>query len=212
MTKIHKEFTYTVVPNENWFYQKYFAGGSNARYFTFQAALNLLSQRKTNPIIVETGCQRQEDDLGAGMSSSIFGEFCQRYGGHLYTVDNSIQHLEICKACTSKFAGVITYVLSDSLAYLSKLKVFPDLVYLDSLDFPVGDDAGNMKMRDDAQAHNLREFLALEKSGKLTTETIILLDDNQLPYGGKPALLKAYLEKAGWTCVLDFQQSLWIKR
>jgi hypothetical protein len=211
MSKIHQEFTYTVTPSENWFYQKYYTCGANGRYFTFQAALNLLSQRKENPLIIETGCQRQENDLGAGMSTSIFGEWCFKYGGSLITVDNCREHLTICKDCTKEWGSVISYIEMDSLRYLLNLSASPDLVYLDSLDFPIGDDAGNIKMRDDAQNHNLKEFLALEKSGRLLPSTIVLLDDNQLPYGGKPALLKKYLEMKGWTCLLDFQQSLWIK-
>ena len=40
---------------------------------------------------------------------------------------------------------------------------------------------------------------------------VIMLDDNRLPHGGKPRLAKVELRKRGWTCLLDYQQTLWIK-
>jgi hypothetical protein len=197
---------------KNWFYQKYFYCGGNARYWTFQLAMNILLQKYSNPVIIETGCQRQKDDLGAGMSTSIFGEFCSRNNGKLITVDNSEKHLSICKECTSEWSPVIEYVQSDSIEYLQKYSGFISLLYLDSLDYPVGDQAGDIFMQQAAQYHNLNEFLAIEPYIKtLGSKPLILLDDNCLNNGGKPKILKEYLEQGGWVCLFDYQQSLWIK-
>jgi hypothetical protein len=194
----------------NWFHSKYYYGGSNYRYFTFQLALNLLGQFTKNPIILETGCQRQEGDIGAGMSTSIFGEYVSKYGGHLITVDMIDNHLRICKDCTSQYKDYITYVLSDSLIFLKDYNGSVDLLYLDSVDYPIGTDAGNIAMQLLSQTHSLMEFQAIES--KLHNKTLLLIDDNQLEGGGKPKLLKDYLETKNWYCLLDLQQSLWIPK
>lgn len=204
------EELYTSDEHSNWLYERYYYAGANLRYFTFQVALNLLHQQeKDDCVIIETGCQRQKDDLGAGMSTSIFGEYVSLNGGKVYTVDNCERHLDICRECTEEYRLQIEYVLSDSISFLKETSVIPDLLYLDSLDYPIGDNAGDVKMRDDAQIHCLNEFKAIED--RLKPETIILIDDNQLPEGGKPKLLKEYLHSKGWRCILDFQQSVWIK-
>lgn len=40
---------------------------------------------------------------------------------------------------------------------------------------------------------------------------VVLLDDNHMPGGGKTRLSKMFLRSKGWLCVLDWQQSLWVK-
>jgi hypothetical protein len=199
---------------QSWLYQKYYYGGTNSRYWTWQIALNLLLQRHPNPVIIETGCQRLPDDLDAGMSTSILGEYCHRHGGKLYTVDLFPNHLQTCRECTIPFAASIEYVESDSIAWLRDAKgIQADLLYLDSLDYPFSLD-GRTWNRTEAQLsqeHCLNEFLAAEGSGKLKGDTIFLADDNQLLGGGKPRLLKSYLIERGWICLLDLQQSLWVR-
>jgi hypothetical protein len=210
-----KELVFTDDRSNNWLFEKYYCAGSNSRYWTFQMALNLLVQRTNNPVIVETGCQRMADDLGAGMSTSIFGEYCRYHGGKLYTIDVIEKHLEVCKECTETFASNIEYVLSDSISWLRNCgEITVDLLYLDSLDYPISldgtkstDPVGEAK----AQNHCLNEFRAAEQSRIITSKTIVLIDDNQLPGGGKPKLLKEYLCKNGYICLFDLQQSLWIK-
>ena len=215
MASIFKELVFTDDSTDNWFFKDFYFSGSNHRYWTFQVALNLLAQRTQHSVIIETGCQRQADDLGAGMSTSIFGAYCLRYGGKLYAVDIVPRHLEICKECTRPYASQIEYVLSDSVEWLRKSKgIVADLLYLDSLDYPISAD-GTQSIdpvgEKAAQEHCLNEFLAAQKSGKITSKTIVLVDDNQLPGGGKPRLLKEHLGAAGWICLIDFQQSLWVR-
>ena len=195
---------------DNWFYKKYFYGGGNARYFTFQLALNLVNQLHEFPTIIETGCQRELEDLGGGMSTSIFAEYVQRYGGRVITVDNSEEHLTRSKAYCIRFPETdVKFELSDSVEWLSKYVGNCHLLYLDSLDYPVGDNEGDVKMQKAAQEHNLNEFKAIEE--RLQDKMILLLDDNLLPGGGKPALLKTYLSNKGWICLIDYQQSIWMK-
>ncbi len=191
----------------SWFYQKYYASGSNCRYQTFHLALNLLFQRHEKPLIVETGCQRLKDDIGAGMSTSIFGEYVHRYGGRLVTVDFSEQNLNICRESTASFSDKIQYVFSDSLVFLKQLTETPGLIYLDSYDYDIN---GSDEDRRLSQEHCLKEWLIVEPL--LKDDTIVLLDDNDLPGGGKPKKVKADLSSKGWTCLLDWQQSLWVKK
>ena len=80
----------------------------DGRLQTMKSALNLYLQRG-GKIIVETGCQRELNDWGGGMSTSIFGEFIAKFGGSLYTVDNSEEHLNRAKNFTQNFGKNITY-------------------------------------------------------------------------------------------------------
>lgn len=196
---------------KSWFRDKYYNNGNNARYWTFQLVLNFLNQTKNAPIIVETGCQRQKDDFGAGMSTSIFGEYVSKYGGKLITVDLVQNHLNICKECTQEWEQYITYIESDSLKYLANYHGPIDLLYLDSYDYPIGLTDWDMQERINSQTHCVQEFLAIKD--RLQPGTLLLLDDNMLPGGGKPLVLKEQIlmKDDSWLCLLDFQQSLWIK-
>jgi hypothetical protein len=59
------------------------------------------------------------------------------------------------------------------------------------------------------QEHCLQEFLAIEMS--LQKNTILMIDDNDFPGGGKPGTLKEYLLKRNWICLYDYTQTLWVK-
>jgi len=221
-----------------WFKSKYWYDGTNNRFPTFEMTLNLLRERFEQPVIIETGCQRLEDDLGAGMSTSIFAEYISKETakGQLFVVDNNQEHLDTAKKCTEKWQNPnISFHCSDSVAFLEGFKGFCSLLYLDSYDYPIGDiwaaNGGKvdlekaMKIVADkeheelmsefghliipCQEHCLNEFKAIES--KLYETAIVLIDDNNFPGGGKPGLLKPYLLDKGWTCVLDNQQTLWIR-
>lgn len=202
---------YTSDEADNWFHKRYYYAGSNARYYTFQLCLNLLNQRTKDPVIVETGCQRQEEDVGAGMSTSIFAEFVHRYGGRVIAIDIIRAHLDRAKQYVQKWSKAkVQFVEADSVYALANLPVLPDLLYLDSLDYPIGSQAGDVVRQEQAQQHCLNEFLAIED--RLPKSTILLIDDNQLPGGGKPKALKSYLLTKGWICLLDSQSSVWIQQ
>jgi len=201
----------------NWFYNKYFYGGGNARYYSFQLCLNMINQTQTkkNPndlVILETGCQRQEDDLGGGMSTSIFGEYISRYGGKLISVDNNEIHLARAENYLGKWPHInASLYLADSISFLQAYKGPCSLLYLDSLDYPIAENEGDVVMQKAAQQHCLKEFQAIEQN--LTDNVILLVDDNALNGGGKPKVLKDYLKPTGqWICLFDSQQTVWIKR
>jgi len=106
-----------------------------------------------------------------------------------------------------------------------------DLLYLDSYDYPIvpivrwlaaqGLPQEYRQSTDEqilaefghlinpCQAHCLAELQAAWP--QVHDGTVILIDDNNFPGGGKSRLAKCYLADHGWQCVLDFQQTLWIK-
>ena len=218
----------------NWFDKKR-RDKLSFRWPSFKAALNLFLQRD-GEIIVETGCARMENDYGAGMSSLIFGDFCNQYNKKLYTIDISFENIETCKRITKDFSNYISYNIGDSITYLKNFNKKIDLLYLDSYDYNLGEllelyggrenvnkameILNNMSENEvvnkhghifaDCQNHCLNELLfALPK---LHNKSIILIDDAMLAGGGKPKLAKEWLFDNGWECILDSQQTLWIKQ
>jgi len=187
----------------DWLYQRYsyLEFVRSPKYFTFKAALNLFLQNY-GQIIVETGTQRVKDDPG-GSSTTLFGAFCKRYGKKLFTVDNNPLHMKISIDCTREFKDYITYVLKDSVKFLSEFNQKIDLLYLDSLDCPPPPADAT-----EAQLYNLSELkAAYDKLGK---GSILLIDDNNFANGGKSRLSKMFLlETMQWRCVLDHGQTLW---
>jgi hypothetical protein len=175
----------------------------DSRYPTFKIAFDLLFQLPSRNI-VETGCVRQETDWGAGYSTMLFGEFCQLYGGHITSVDLVPRHLEIARELTKQFNSLITYVESDSVAFLQRYTLPIDLLYLDSMDVPIHEGAD----RTPCQEHSLNEFKAAEL--KLHRQSIVLVDD-YFDGDGKGRLTEQYMMAKGWRRVMAHQQQLFIQ-
>lgn len=190
---------------DSWFDQE-FKERSGSRYPTFRVALNLLYQNASNPFIVETGTVRMADDWGAGYSTFIFGRFLKTLGrGEIVTIDISQDNIKVCQSVTESFKEHIRYVVDDSLEALKRIDKPIDLLYLDSLDTPIGDSEDAVP----AQEHNLKEFKLVEHL--LHDKSIVLIDDNAFANGGKAKLTKKYLKEKGWRVLLNGHQSLWIK-
>jgi predicted O-methyltransferase YrrM len=173
------------------------------RFFTFKTAISLFLNSNTKNII-ETGCQRNLVDWGAGNSSLIFAETLFNFPekGNLFSVDISPQNLNICHEVVKKFENSNLF-LGDSIEFLKQFNEEIGLLYLDSFDYEVN-------LQKESQEHQLNEIKAAYN--KLTNDSIILLDDNDFPNGGKTKLTKQFLLEENWKCVLDHQQSLWIKK
>lgn len=187
-------------------YDREFKAYSADRYPTFKIALNLFHQIH-GEIMVETGTTRMANDWGAGMSTVLLGDYCKAYGGKLITVDISEPNIRFCQTATILYKDAIEYVVSDSLKFLAEYSGKPiDLLYLDSFDFPLDEFEDCLP----SQEHNLKEFQLAE--AKLAKTCILLLDDNDLPRGGKPKLTKQYLlSKPEWKLLFDSHQSLWVR-
>jgi len=185
-----------------WFDQR-FGPKAGRRYPTMKSALGLFLQWGGQSI-VETGTQRQENDWGAGCSTLIFAETLHHHQrGHLWSVDISAANIAVSRRVTAHVGERVTHVVSDSLAWLGGFEKGIDLLYLDSYDWEP-----NEPQLGECQRHQLAELRAAWP--RLGDKSIVLLDDNNLAGGGKTQLAKEFLLVQGWTCVLDFEQSLWI--
>jgi predicted O-methyltransferase YrrM len=202
---MNEEFLY----ERSWFDIKY-RNQVGLRYPTTKAALNLLLQRGGG-LIVETGTMRLLSNWGDGCSTLLYGDFCKRYGKRVVTVDISPENIAISKEATKDFSDCIEYVIDDSIKYLQKLssQIKIDLIYLDSMDCPVVAKENDPSLVA-SQRHNLNEMKATMPH--LHDGSIILLDDSGIINGGKSKETKKFLMEAGWVCVYDYYQSLWIRR
>ena len=240
----------------SWLWQQYGPGlgldpFDRGRYPTMQMALNLLENRfSTGALIVETGCQREPNDIGAGCSTEIFSKYSTCTGGHMVSIDNSAIHISRARKFVKNYPA-ISFIEGDSAAILrnwssaQKTAIQPipehwqdkhiDLLYLDSWDYPYvellklygydHDEKESIK-----QLHSLSNEEIINKHSDiilpcqqhtvneldaawhlLDGRSIIMIDDNTLPGGGKPRLAKEWLKDKGWYCLLDFHQTLWIK-
>jgi hypothetical protein len=201
----------TAAPAE-WF-SKAYGARLGMRSTTFREAIERLCDT-TGPerTIVETGCVRERNDYSAGYSTVVFAELAERYGGRIFTVDLSAQNMALCRRVTKRWSKLVSYNVGDSIAYLrawgdgegAGRRI--DLLYLDSWDYPVapGEDAD----REASQRHCLGELEAALPF--LGPESVVLIDDGDLPGGGKPRLAKERLAELGWECLIDAYQTLWM--
>ncbi len=235
---MREEVVEQFVNQGNWFERK-FRTHCDARYPTFKAALNLWLQ-SGGQTIVETGCVRAKDDYGAGNSTVLFAEVVSRYGGTLWSVDFDPTNVELADQLTSRFAGQCRCVLDDSVVFLRSTLPRQagfagriDLLYLDSQDYPTQEIAARFGCRDEVEVRNLYPDLADDEIAQrhddlvnspqqhclaelqaalplLHGGSVVLIDDNDLPGGGKSRLAKRRLTELGWRCVLDAKQTLWL--
>lgn len=186
---------------DNWFYNNYFLKlEKGQRYWTIHTALSLLLQSE-GKIMVETGCARMADDWGAGMSTIIFSQFAENYKKEFHSVDIDEKNIKLCKRMVGDVDNTHLHV-GDSIEFLKKFDKKIDLLYLDSLDFDFHNPGPS-------QDHCLNELQAAYSS--LSRKAVVLMDDNWLPGGGKPAKAKEWLREQGWTCIIDHHQTLWVR-
>ena len=194
---------------EEWFEQ--YREKSDWRYFSFLEALRLFNGFG-GKVIVETGTIRQVDDWGSGYSTFIFGKYCSLMGAELYTIDINPEHLTLCKVITKEFADKIHYIEGDSAVVLKNFGETIDLLYLDSVDFPIVKENPSLEDLEEArisQKHNLNKMKAAYK--KLLPNAVVLIDDNLMPLGGKSKMTKEFLIKKRWKQLIDSQQALFVR-
>jgi hypothetical protein len=163
---------------------------TNGRYPTFTEAFNLINERNVRTI-VETGTARCGDTNfdGDGGSTILFGHWAFDHNAQMFSVDISESHIEIAKKVTQPYLSNLHYVLQDSVAFLESFEGPIDFLYLDSWDYSETDPHP-------AQIHNLKEVIAAYD--KLHDKSIIMIDDCNIPGGGKGKLAIEYLLERGW--------------
>lgn len=179
---------------------------SNGRYKTFTEVLKLMDERHVR-IIVETGTERwQKPEYcfdGDGGSTIIFAHWATQNNATMCSVDINETHLQYCDANTRPYSSHLKLIWSDSVAFLHSFPEPIDFLYLDSYDY---DENHPLP----AQQHCLQEILAAEN--KLTSSSIIMIDDCNIPGGGKGFLAIQYLLSKGWVLHKNHHQVILLKR
>lgn len=165
----------------------------NDRYHTFYRALELLNERGAK-VCVETGTARFGDKnfRDDGGSTIIFGHWAQENNAILYSVDIDPNAIIASINASTSYHNGIEFVVEDSISFLKNFSKPIDFLYLDSCDFVVDDPFPS-------QLHHLEEIKAAYPH--LTKNSIVMIDDCKLPYGGKGALVIQYLQIRGWKII-----------
>jgi len=166
---------------------------------------------RENPLIIETGCSRSENNFdGDGMSTLIFDRYTRDHSGEFHSVDIDPGNIEFAK---TKVSGNTNLHCYDSVAFLHNLnnvlveenrKI--DLLYLDSFDFYPEQEL-------ESSLHHIYEMLAIRPS--LKSGTMIGVDDNIYNpqtgrYKGKGQFVDQFMNLIGCTRVLEAYQFIWI--
>jgi len=174
---------------------------------TFRKTLELLDkiQAKT---IVETGTSREglHGAKSNGAATIVFGKWAKENNAILHSVDISEQSVSNAQKAVDKqeLNKWVQLHLSDSIAFLEQITSPVDLLYLDSYDY-----SNDPEVQIKSQTHHLLEFKAIEN--KLHDNTLVLIDDCDLPNGGKGKMVVAYMLENGWVKLMDAYQILLVR-
>ena len=162
---------------------------------TLREVLRLLDERGAK-VLLETGVARMglQKAKGDGASTIVFGLWAKNNDAHLYSVDIDPEATRRAGVAVDEMGlgDSVTLVTSDSVEYLDQFTDAVDFLYLDSYDYHKTDTA----IQKASQDHHLKEINAIE--GCLHDDSVILIDDCDLPNGGKGKLVIQYLTEAGW--------------
>lgn len=171
---------------------------------TFRRTLELLDKTGARTII-ETGTSREglHGAKSNGAATIVFGKWAKRNNGFLFSVDINEQSVAAAQKEVDMqgLQDVVKIHLSDSIEFLENFKGKVDFLYLDSYDYS-NDIAVQLK----SQAHHLEEFKAIEN--RLHEKSIVLIDDCDLPNGGKGKLVVEYMLDRGWKILMNEYQIL----
>ncbi len=158
-----------------------------------------IKRRFIDPIIVETGCIRAEEDWrGAGFSTYLFATLLHRRGGKLVSLDNRQEHINFAAKMTGEM-GCVNFRCADSVECLRSFDGRIDVLVLDSLDTTVAGHAD----------HALLELQAALPF--LHPQSLVLLDDTVYKSGafhGKGEKAVPWLISNGWRIMYSGYQTL----
>lgn len=151
------------------------------------------SVRRGHRHYVETGTYRGID--ADGRSSEILSYLAYLQGGTFTSIDLCPRHCELARQRVTHG----TVVHADSVEHLRRLTE-ADFVYLDSYDYEPANP-------EPSQLHMVAEAGAV--LGILGPTALILLDDCNIPGGGKGLLVDRFLRARGWRLLHDGYQKLY---
>ena len=158
----------------------------NFRFNSFEFAL-IEAQKRNHKTLVETGVARgkrkffffSKINWKDGMSTMIFSDYARYINGTLTSCDIDKRNIENAKKFTKQNKEFITFIVDDSINFLTNFNKKIDFLYLDSLD---GQFEG-------ASKHQLEEIKIAKKY--LHDQSLVLLDDK----GDKTKLSIDYMLK-----------------
>jgi predicted O-methyltransferase YrrM len=161
---------------------------------TFLMVLKILDLIEAKTII-ETGTSREglKGAKSQGAASIVFGKWAKMNGAMLHSVDISPESVRVAQEeiDANKLNDHVKLYLSDSVEFLLNYKSQVDFLYLDSYDYSDDPDVQEL-----SQLHHLNEFKAIESL--LHHNTIVLIDDCDLPGGGKGKKVIEYMLSKNW--------------
>lgn len=165
---------------------------------SFAMMINHIHEIK-NPLIVETGCARLDNNYeGDGMSTLIFDTYVREFGGEFHSVDISEDNTNFVKNQVSNSS----IHCSDSVKFLWNFipnkKI--DLLYLDSFDF-------DMSNPHPSSMHHIFELAAVMP--KLGPGTMVAVDDN-FGHIGKGGYVKEFFDLLGKERIYSGYQWIWM--
>ena len=178
-------------------------GRKNHRFASVTIAMALILQRNAK-VLVELGTARNGDRscIYEGCSTVIYGQLAQLIGARLFSIDSSAHACREAQGAVAAFAGSVEVINEDSVTYLRNFDQGQiDFLYVDSLDF----DEKNIML---SQKQFLKEIETAY--GKLHKESVIVIDDCGLAFGGSCPLAKEYLLSKGWELLHNSFQQIFI--
>ena len=176
---------------------------SNCRYSSFVFALNLMKERQAVTLI-ETGTARNgaTNCIGDGCSTVIFADWIRDHGAYLYSIDVDPQALHSAQEGILGSHDSIEFVCSDSITFLKNFNRPIDFLYLDSYDFEISNPGPS-------QQHHLQEIMAAYSC--LHSKSIVMIDDCDLPHGGKGKFVIEFLLRRGWKIIYKNYQVILVQ-
>jgi len=187
----------------NIFMKKYYPLLGNRKNSFLEAFKYLISLKKESYFIVETGmCRFENNFAGDGMSTILWDEFINIFGGKVYSVDILQMTVNFAK---NKVSNLCELFCLDSVSFLHQLSLqenLPkiDLLYLDSYDI----DWNNPHP---SSFHHIKEFLAIKS--KIEEGCLIFIDDNN-KNTGKGKYVDEFMSNIQKKKIIDEYQIAWI--
>ena len=165
--------------------------------------------------IIETGSARAPNDLeGTGASTLLFaGSLLSVPAEHrLYSIDIDPAPALKCRDADPEACERVDFIIGDSVTALEQMPeevlARTRVVYLDSLDYPMGEQHSLDRYL--SEAHHLNELSAVYD--RLPSDTLIMVDDRIDDATGKHVLVESYLRHVrGLEPIYKGAQIAWIK-
>lgn len=173
------------------------------RFNSFYIVRELIKSRELKTW-VETGTARFGDQncVGDGCSTMIYTDYLRDLPGEIYSVDIDPKAIQQARQALKYSKDKANFHVGDSIAFLRDFDKQIDFLYLDSYDF-------DLRNPLPSQQHHLYEIMAAYD--KLHDRSVIMVDDCELPHGGKGKLVIQYLLDRGWIIVYKGYQVILVK-